>query len=626
MIHLASDKDELRLDDSNGVLLAAHKSMLAFWGFEPHSPTHYICRCNKIGPKLQKLLSYFSAKGFSITLDETLENLQSQIRAAHLEVHAAATIGLGIKAGRLPEQSGQIFLDYTRARLARTLLPHQEKAALHLASIPHGANFSVPGAGKSSVVLAVFAWLRAQNMIRSLFIVGPRSCFAPWQYEYEATLGSKPNVRIIAGGNVMERHFNYYPPSSDIADLYLTTYQTLSRDVEHARALFVHQDNQVMFVADEAHYIRQEGGTWAESVLEISHLATKRCVLTGTPFPHSYGDAINIFESLYPQGAVISDAESSKIRRASLRNNHDEARAILEPAIAPLFYRVRKQDLGLSDPRFLPPITVALKPIERNLYESIVQRIRALALEDYRRDFETIQSLRKGRLMRLRQVLSYSRLLSSAIQNYTEDAIGENESLAQQIASYDELEIPGKIDALLSEVRKLQEKGEKVVIWSNFVGTLELILHHCAEGHGWRAKIVCGRTPTLADAGEETREEIIEEFKDSESGLNILIANPAACAESISLHKTCSHAIYYDLSYNCAEYLQSLDRIHRVGGSENKVSYYHYLRYEETIEPTILENLLGKAERMYQVIDSDFPLCTTNLEDMEEVAYDEILK
>ena len=105
-------------------------------------------------------------------------------------------------------------------------------------------------------------------------------------------------------------------------------------------------------------------------------------------------------------------------------------------------------------------------------------------------------------------------------------------------------------------------------------------------------------------------------FKDRSSGLDILIANPAACAESISLHKTCSNAIYYDLSYNCAEYLQSLDRIHRVGGSEEKVSYYRFLQYADTFEHEILGNLTKKARRMADVIDQDFPLALCELAEL----------
>ena len=130
------------------------------------------------------------------------------------------------------------------------------------------------------------------------------------------------------------------------------------------------------------------------------------------------------------------------------------------------------------------------------------------------------------------------------------------------------------------------------------------------------------RPPRWVPTGD-TRDKIIERFKDVGSGLDILIANPSACAESISLHRACSHAVYYDLSYNCAEYLQSLDRIHRVGGSEHKISFYHHLQYSDTIEPEILRNISEKAARMAEVLDVDFPYCYTDLPDIEEHTYPE---
>ena len=97
------------------------------------------------------------------------------------------------------------------------------------------------------------------------------------------------------------------------------------------------------------------------------------------------------------------------------------------------------------------------------------------------------------------------------------------------------------------------------------------------------------------------------------SGLNILIANPAACAESISLHKACQHAIYYDLSYNCAQYLQSLDRIHRVGGSETQFSHYHFLQYADTIDQDIRANLETKTKRMLDLIEGDLNVCSLDM-------------
>ena len=122
---------------------------------------------------------------------------------------------------------------------------------------------------------------------------------------------------------------------------------------------------------------------------------------------------------------------------------------------------------------------------------------------------------------------------------------------------------------------------------------------------------------------EETREKIRNEFMELGSGLDVLVANPAACGESISLHKTCYHAIYYDLSYNCAQYLQSLDRIHRVGGSEVNQANYHFLQYENTIDQDILWNLDKKASRMYELIEEDYNIYSLDMfeEDEDVEAY-----
>ena len=625
MLHLSLKSNKLCLADTDGSLKHFHRTMLEFWHFTPQQNNSYVYQKSDISSMLRKLLLYLADRKLEVVLDENLEDVQLKNQRAMGEYEEALATGQAVKSGAIPSKSAAEFLEFIRTGLKRKLLPHQEKAALHLYSVPHGANFSVPGAGKSSVVLAVFAWLREIGIIRSIFVVGPRSCFVPWQYEYEETIGEKPRVKIVAGGDVRERQRSYYPRSTDIADLYLTTYQTLSRDIDHVKALLRQPGNSAMFVADEAHYIKQQDGMWAEAVLAVSDEAKKRCVLTGTPFPHSYSDALNIFNVLYPGDYVFSREDADNIRYASSRNDHDRARQILEPSITPLYYRVRKKDLNLSNPVFLPPIQVSMKPLEHELYETVVNRIRSLAKNEIERDYETIQRLKRGRLMRLRQVLSYGRLLFSAIHEYEEDLFQDEEALSNKIAYYDQYETPGKIDALLSEIQKLREKGEKVVVWSNFIGSLELIREHCEQIMGWSAMVICGSTPTQQGTDEATRDQIIEEFKDSGSGLDILIANPAACAESVSLHKTCSNAIYYDLSYNCAEYLQSLDRIHRVGGSETKVSYYRYLHYANTVEPTILQNLLAKAERMYQVIDEDFPLCITDVDDMEE-AYEQIFR
>jgi len=133
-------------------------------------------------------------------------------------------------------------------------------------------------------------------------------------------------------------------------------------------------------------------------------------------------------------------------------------------------------------------------------------------------------------------------------------------------------------------------------------------------------KKIIGETPIEKEniIEGDTREKIRNEFVDSKSGLDVLIANPAACSESISLHKTCFDAIYYDLSYNCAQYLQSLDRIHRVGGSEFHEVNYYFLQYKNTIDSDILSNLKRKAKKMYDIIDDDYSIYSLDMFDEED--------
>ena len=137
---------------------------------------------------------------------------------------------------------------------------------------------------------------------------------------------------------------------------------------------------------------------------------------------------------------------------------------------------------------------------------------------------------------------------------------------------------------------------------------------------GINAEKIIGSVPSEKegfDISLLTREKIITEFLDGK--IDVLIANPAACAESISLHKNCFHAIYYDLSYNLAQYLQSLDRIHRVGGSEYKTANYYFLQYTDTIEYKIKSNLDKKKKKMYSIIEKDFSIYDLYMDEEDEI-------
>ena len=614
-VRLEANPDSIRIVDQRGELTPATKSTLRLRGFSRRD-NGLAAEHSEQEDLVRLALELLRDAGVQIELDAAAAEIIRRREDSYDQLEESREQGRAIRRGDLDQLGTSEFVKFLANGLKRRLLPHQVKATLHLVSLAHGANFSVPGAGKTSVVLAAYEFLREKGVVTSLFVVGPRSCFMPWQTEFELTLGRQARVEILAGGDIRERRQRYYPKAGDEAELYLTTYQTLSRDKQQVQHLLQSRTNRVFFVIDEAHYMKQDEGVWASAVAETSRNACKRCVLTGTPFPKSYADGINQFDVLYPNSGIFSPSIKRKIRHASESGEHDDARALLEPKIDSLYYRVRKSELHLSEPVFVPPIQVNMNPVERELYDCIEKRIGELEQKASDRDLDTIIRLKKGRQIRRRQATSYSALLLSAISGYNELLIDPNNGqLNEKIRNYDKLETPAKVQRLLQEVRKLHNQDKKVVVWANFVGTLHKIKEECDKA-SLESRVVYGGTPTEDGMDEDSRETIIETFKDSSSGLDVLIANPAACAESISLHKTCSNAIYYDLSYNCAEYLQSLDRIHRVGGSEEKVSYYQFLQYADTFEHEILGNLTEKATRMADVIDQDFPLALSELAEL----------
>ena len=239
----------------------------------------------------------------------------------------------------------------------------------------------------------------------------------------------------------------------------LTTYQTLAQDTDLAERLLERIGTSVFFVVDEGHYMKQDGGVWAEAVIRTSRHAAKRCVLTGTPFPRTYSDGLPLFRLLYPDGDVVTPQERVRIRQAGERGNHEKARACLKPAIDGLFYRVRKRDLNLTSQVFEPPRRVTMRPLERELYECITKRISELEATGRHYDTETLLRLRRGRQIRKRQATSFAALLGSAIEeeSYEEDLLSEADAyLKDALRAYAETEVPGKISALMDELASLQ--------------------------------------------------------------------------------------------------------------------------------------------------------------------------
>jgi hypothetical protein len=126
-----------------------------------------------------------------------------------------------------------------------------------------------------------------------------------------------------------------------------------------------------------------------------------------------------------------------------------------------------------------------------------------------------------------------------------------------------------------------------------------------------RPLVVTGEVPPYEaeddEEAEKTREQRIALFK-TDPERRVLIANAAACAESISLHKVCQHAIYLERSFNAAHFLQSLDRIHRQGMPCGTTAHVEIPHLPCALERVLNRRLEERQRRLYRLLDDPMPV------------------
>ena len=131
--------------------------------------------------------------------------------------------------------------------------------------------------------------------------------------------------------------------------------------------------------------------------------------------------------------------------------------------------------------------------------------------------------------------------------------------------------------------------------------------------------MIRGDVPAEADGTDRpSRQTELRRFRYDDDCM-VLLANPAAMSEGVSLHRECHDAIYVDRTFNAGQYLQSLDRIHRLGLAEDVQTRMTFLMSTETIDEVIDQRLRLKTERLSQMLDDD-DLVTMALPD-EETGY-----
>lgn len=516
------------------------------------------------------------------------------------------------------------FQKVLASTLERKLYPLQLLSSFHMAFAQNSCNFAVPGAGKTSIVYGAYSYLKSLNKedprhVNRLLVIGPLSSFAPWENEFVECFGYQPGTFRMSGNNEISNKQKlehlYSPFPSELTLIFHGGVDKFQNDI-----IDFLKRNKTMVVVDEAHRIKNPEGIWGKSVTEISKEAVSRIILTGTPVPNGYQDIFNLFKFIYPfKYKEILKFHYHNLEEMTDENSYDsKCVEQLKDNISPYFIRIKKNDLKLP-PIEEKDIRVDMDKYQREIYDFIESK--------YLPHFQNHASatikdiLNKAKLIRLRQASTNPSLLSlslidslesneitgeydpNSIYTTQNDEIINDSEFFSKIINYTKFETPVKYKCVLKLLQEdiLKQNG-KVIIWTIFIQNAKE-LKNFLQDNGIVSRLLIGEIPQFE------REETINSFNNpSNNDFMVVIANPFSVAESISLHKGCHNAIYLERDYNCSNFLQSKDRIHRVGLPENQLTRYYYIISNDSIDEVISDSLATKIQRMNEIINDEIPL------------------
>jgi len=499
----------------------------------------------------------------------------------------------------------------------RTLKPYQKEPVRLMINLPYSANFSVPGSGKTTMLYAAYSQLKAADIVKKLLIIAPSPAYIAWNEEYEKCFNSKPKIARITGPKYRRVRYYHFPERYEI---FITTYQTAASDVDELSALL--QTDMFLLVLDESHNIKRfAGGIWSAAVRKLSPFAERRVILTGTPVPNSLLDLWSQFYFLDP------DIIGPQAKFINITGKKD-AIELLRDKLMPFYRRVKKKELDLPNPIFQSVMVKAPK-LQQKIYDSI-KRATLEELEYPRSDRNLLDDMRRALMIRLMQAASNPSLLYEKSEEFNMPEIQKDKiskfiepSIVDAIRNYSKFETPIKLIACQKLAKQLleQDKNKKIIIWSVWIKNLRILEKQLKI---YNPVVIYGDIPINEEKDPiDNRELRIIRFK-KDPACRILIANPGACGESISLHDVCHDAIYMDRTFNAGQYMQSLDRIHRVGLDPLSKTNYYLLQVEDTIDETINRRLDEKRARMAKVLNEDFEALNleTNLDEVNGIIGD----
>jgi SNF2 family DNA or RNA helicase len=428
--------------------------------------------------------------------------------------------------------------DSEEVALPYLLFPYQRKGVEFLISNDSALLADDMGTGKTVMTLVALRILLQAGRARRVLVVCPPSVIYEWQRHLEQWTPDLYAVNIR--GSKTKRAIAWVAD----AHIYVTTYDTLRRDIESELFPSEKLDAFDVVVLDEAHHIKNSVSGRARAVRKLK--AKQRWALTGTPVQNQIEDLISLFSFLRPGYLPPNQIYG------------------VSELIKPFFLRRRKQDVMTEaelPPKLQQEYWLTLDKEQRFIYDKVEARIQA---EIAGMDNQISEISFRSQIMALKQICNFAPGRASS----------------------------PKVDVLKEQVEQIVESGRKVIIFSQYVHEGIKKLYAALNPYGV-AVIIGQQSPA-----ERTRQ--IELFKKS-NAIHVLLASVKAGGEGLNLVEA-SYVIHFDHWWNPAVMWQAEDRAHRRGQKE-VVNVYSYWM-ENTIDERI-HALLERKKMLFQHLVDD---------------------
>lgn len=465
-------------------------------------------------------------------------------------------------------------------------LTNNQRADLEkLLRLKHGANFSVPGAGKTRTTLAFFSHLKETGAADRALIVGPKSAYGAWTEENTKCFESPLRIGVWGDGH------------EEQLEVAIINYERLNSKIGELASWL--KSGQSLLILDEAHRMKLgANGVYGSACLALGPLANVRMILSGTPAPNGTEDLENLFSFVWPgygKQHVANSVRGGDLSRAS-------------KLLKPLYVRTTKTDLHLPPIKFRR-VSVHMQPLHKEIYKALIGQYSSRVRNSHD-DFESI-----GRIMMyLLMAATSPALLTLGSSRYDPlefkvppISVPENSDLYELLQDLPNYEFSAKYQEVLALIRENVQKNRKTIIWSTFVRNLTTM-----------ERILWQYNPAIVHGSSKDRASEIERFK-IDSSCMVLLTNPATLGEGISLHMCCHDAIYLDRDFSAGRFQQSVDRIHRLGLPQDQETRVTILETQGTIDEVVSNRLDHKLAFLGEILDDESVQALSDLEEASEI-------